>query len=171
MKLHLIDTDVFIRANREHYGLDYCPAFWDWLVLHGQADSVGSVDAVLKEIRYPIELKQWARGPGRQLFRAVDTDVLAAAKDLSRWVHGAGYLPGAVTSFLSKADYWMVSHALAHGCVVVTHEVAAQTVKKVKIPSACRGLGVPCMDPWTMLRTIGARFILDRGGSIVRSPT
>ena len=107
MKLHLIDTDVFIRANRQHYGLDYCPAFWDWLAFHGQADNVASVVAVLEEIRYPIELKQWARGPGRQLFRAVDTDVLAAAKDVSLWVHGAGYLAGAVTSFMSKADYWI----------------------------------------------------------------
>ena len=171
MKLHLIDTDVFIRANREHYGLDYCPAFWDWLAFHGRAGNVGSVVAVLEEVRYPIELKQWARGPGRQLFRAVDTDVLVAAKDVSSWVHGEGYLPGAVTSFMSKADYWIVSHALAHGCAVVTHEVAAKTVKKVKIPNACRGLGVPCIDPWTMLRTVGARFILDQGGSIVRSPT
>ena len=128
MRLHLIDTDVFIRANREHYGLDYCPAFWDWLGFHGQAGNVGSVGAVLEEIRY---------------------------------------LPGAVTSFMSKADYWIVAHALAHGCAVVTHEVAAQTVKKVKIPNACRALGVRCMDPWTMLRMIGARFILDQGGRTV----
>ena len=169
MKLHLIDTDVFIRANREHYGLHYCPAFWDWLGIHGQAGNVGSVVAVLEEIRYPVELKQWASGPGRQLFRRVDADVMAAAKEVSRWVHGEGYLPGAVTSFMSKADYWIVAHALAHGCAVVTHEVGAQTVKKVKIPNACRGLGVRCMDPWTMLRMIGARFILDQRGRTVPS--
>ena len=100
MRLHLIDTDVFIRANREHYGLDYCPAFWDWLGFHGQAGNVGSVVAVLEEIRYPVELKQWASGPGRRLFRRVDADVMAAAKEVSRWVHGEGYLPGAVTSFM-----------------------------------------------------------------------
>lgn len=67
---------------------------------------------------------------------------MAAAKDVSRWVYGEGYLPGAVTSVMSKADYWLVAHALAHGCAVVTHEVRAQTVKKVKIPNACDGLGV-----------------------------
>ncbi len=115
----------------------------------------------LGEIQYPIELKQWARGDGRQLFRRVDADVMTAAKEVSRWVHGEGYLPRAPASFMSKADYWIVAHALAHGCAVMTHEVAAQTVKKVTFPNVCRGLGVPCMDPWTMLRTIGARFILD----------
>ena len=164
MKLHLIDADVLMRANREHYGLDYCPAFWDWLELHEASGIVGSVDAVLKEIHYPAELRTWARGPGRRLFRSVDAAVMSAATDVSRWLHHADYLPGAVKSFMSKADYWLVAHALAHGCVVVTHEVPAQTVKKVKIPTACSGLGVDCVNPWKMLRTIGARFILDRGG-------
>ena len=87
---------------------------------------------------------------------------MEAAKEVSRWVHGKGYLPGAITSFMSKADCWIVAHALARGCAVVTHDVTAQTVKTVKIPNACHGLGIRCMDPWTMLRMIGARFILDQ---------
>ncbi len=28
---YLLDSDVFIRAKRDHYGFDFCPAFWDWL--------------------------------------------------------------------------------------------------------------------------------------------
>jgi len=28
---YLLDADVFIRAKNLHYGLDFCPAFWDWL--------------------------------------------------------------------------------------------------------------------------------------------
>ena len=29
---YLLDANVFIAANNLHYGLDFCPAFWDWLV-------------------------------------------------------------------------------------------------------------------------------------------
>ena len=29
---YLLDADVFIRAKNLHYGLDFCPAFWDWLI-------------------------------------------------------------------------------------------------------------------------------------------
>jgi hypothetical protein len=29
---HLLDANVFIQAKNLHYGLDFCPAFWDWLV-------------------------------------------------------------------------------------------------------------------------------------------
>jgi len=27
----LLDANVFMQAKNLHYGLDFCPAFWDWL--------------------------------------------------------------------------------------------------------------------------------------------
>jgi hypothetical protein len=29
---YLLDANVFIQAKNLHYGLDFCPAFWEWLV-------------------------------------------------------------------------------------------------------------------------------------------
>jgi hypothetical protein len=29
---YLVDSDVFIQAKNLHYGLDFCPAFWEWLI-------------------------------------------------------------------------------------------------------------------------------------------
>ena len=29
---YLLDANVFIQAKNIHYGLDFCPAFWGWLV-------------------------------------------------------------------------------------------------------------------------------------------
>lgn len=29
---YLLDADVFISAKNLHYGFDFCPAFWDWLI-------------------------------------------------------------------------------------------------------------------------------------------
>ena len=31
---YLLDANVFIQAKNLHYGLDFCPAFWDWPALH-----------------------------------------------------------------------------------------------------------------------------------------
>jgi hypothetical protein len=53
-----------------------------------------------------------------------------------------------------------VSHAHATKHVVVTHEVPAATVRQIKIPDACVGMGVKCMSPFEMLRLEQARFIL-----------
>ena len=32
MTRYLLDANVFIQAKNLHYGFDFCPAFWDWLV-------------------------------------------------------------------------------------------------------------------------------------------
>jgi hypothetical protein len=29
---YLLDANVFIQAKNLHYGMDFCPAFWDWLL-------------------------------------------------------------------------------------------------------------------------------------------
>ena len=65
---------------------------------------------------------------------------------VSQWVTENGYTPAAVNNFLQVADYWLVSHALANGLVVVTHEKPADTPNKVKIPNVCVGLGVKVDD-------------------------
>jgi hypothetical protein len=70
------------------------------------------------------------------------------------------YDPAAVNTFLQKADYYLVAHALAHKFTVVTHEKPANTTKQIKIPVACIGLGIKCITPFEMLRHERARFIL-----------
>ncbi len=34
---YLLDANVFIQAKNLHYGFDFCPAFWDWLVVSNAA--------------------------------------------------------------------------------------------------------------------------------------
>ena len=48
---YLLDADVFIRAKNLHYGLDFCPAFWDWLVDNNASGSVFSVEKVGDEVQ------------------------------------------------------------------------------------------------------------------------
>lgn len=71
-----------------------------------------------------------------------------------------GYVAAAVSTFLQAADYYLVAQAHAAGHIVVTHEVLADSTRKIKIPNACNALGVPCIDPFEMLRREGARFVL-----------
>ena len=41
-----------------------------------------------------------------------------------------------------------------------THETPADTLRKVKIPNTCVGLGLCCISPYQMLRQERARFVL-----------
>lgn len=43
---YLLDSDVFIRAKNDHFGFDFCPAFWDWLVLADNEGTVASLHRV-----------------------------------------------------------------------------------------------------------------------------
>lgn len=157
---YLLDTNVFIQAKNLHYGLDFCPAFWDWLIVGNQAGRVFSIEKVGDEIAAGAdELSVWADGH-KDLFLKPGADIFPALGTVSTWATSQNYEPTAVNTFLQVADYYLVAQALAQQHVVVTHEIAAATTKKIKIPNACIGLGVKVMTPWEMLRTERARFVL-----------
>ena len=40
---YLLDANVFIQAKRLHYGMDFCPAFWDWLIAANAKNDVFSM--------------------------------------------------------------------------------------------------------------------------------
>ena len=161
MTRYILDANVFIQAKNLHYGFDFCPAFWDWLVEANENSVVASVDKVADELLAADDnLSAWVKELDDTFFLQPDLAVSDALVDVNNWATGTRYEPLAVATFLQVADCWLVAHALAHKCVVVTHEISADTVKKIKIPNACVALGVPCMTPYDMLRRERARFVL-----------
>jgi hypothetical protein len=158
---YLLDANVFIQAKNLHYGLDFCPAFWDWLVERNAAGTVFSIEKVGDEMDAgDDQLSVWAgqRGPG--FFLKPDEPIIAALGKVSTWVTGRGYEQAAVNTFMQKADCYLAGHALAHGHTLVTHEKASTSRKLIKIPDVCIGLQVKCMTPYEMLRHERARFVL-----------
>lgn len=157
---YLLDSDVFIQAKNLHYGFDICPAFWDWLDVQHQAGKVFSIQKVGDELAAGgDDLSDWA-AKRTELFLKPDAAVVTSLQQVSSWVSGGQYLPTAVSTFLQVADYYLVSHALAHGHVVVTHERVDNAVKRIKIPNVCIGMGINCINPFEMLRVERARFVL-----------
>lgn len=161
---YLLDADVFIRAKNLHYGLDFCPAFWDWLVATNGAGHVFSIEKVGDEVlAMDDELSEWANARGNGFFLEPDASVFPALADVSLWANGQRYEPAAVSTFLQVADYYLVSQARAGGHTVVTHEVPSASTRKIKIPDVCIGLAIKCMTPYAMLRAERARFVLGDG--------
>ncbi|MBI1292237.1 DUF4411 family protein [bacterium] len=158
---YLIDSDVFIRAKNLHYGFDFCPAFWEWLIEKNCAGVVFSIEKVGYEIvEGDDELSEWAEARGAEFFVPPDAKTMGSLRAVSNWATGQNYEPTAVSTFLQLADYYLVGQALASGWIVVTHEIPSPSIRKIKIPDACLGLGVTCMTPYEMLRRERARFVL-----------
>jgi hypothetical protein len=158
---YLLDANIFIRAKKLHYGFDFCPAFWDWLIDQNNAGRVFSIERVHDEIRAGAdELSDWADARGAGFFLQPDDATIPALATVSTWANGQAYTPAAVSTFLQVADYYLVTQALAGEHVVVTHEKADAAINRITIPNACIALKVKCMTPFEMLRVERARFVL-----------
>lgn len=158
---YLLDANVFIQAKNLHYGFDFCPAFWEWLVAKNGEGKVFSIERVGDEIEAgDDELAVWASERGADFFLKPTSAMFPSLSTVSEWAAGQSYEPSAVNTFLQVADYYLVAHALAHEQTVVTHEIVSNSSRRIKIPNACIGLGIKCMSPFEMLRHEKARFVL-----------
>lgn len=67
----VLDTNVFIEANRRYYPFDICPGFWRALILQHEEKNLRSIDRVENEIQEGKDdlssrrILQKNRGPGR----------------------------------------------------------------------------------------------------------
>lgn len=162
---YLLDANIFIQGKNLHYGMDFCPGFWEWLVKANATGRVFSVEKVGDElVAGNDELAAWAGMRGEGFFLPPDEPTIAALTAIAEWVRRQNYRPAAVSEFLQDTDYYLVAYAKAHGHTVVTHEIASDGVKRVKIPSVCIGMKVKCVTPFEMLRSERVRFVLQEPG-------
>lgn len=158
---YLLDANVFIEGKNRYYGFDFCPGFWDWIDAANAGHRVFSIEKVGDELAaIADDLSAWAAARGSRLFLPIEAAMVGSLRQVATWALGQQYEPGAVTTFLQDADAYLVAQALALGYAVVTHEVPSPSLKKIKVPDACVGLGVRCITPWEMLRNERARFVL-----------
>jgi len=157
---YLLDANVFIQAKNLHYGFEFCPAFWDWLDQENASGTVFSTDRVGDEIAViDDELAKWAKKRA-ELFLPADVNMDKSLNVVSNWAQNQKYDPTGIATFFASVDHHLVAYAHAHGYVVVTHEVFSSSPNKIKIPNACRGIAVKCINPYEMLQAERALFVL-----------
>ncbi len=107
---YLLDADVFIQAKNLHYGFDFCPAFWDWLIRQNQAGEVFSIEKVGSELLAgDDELAEWSRARSNGFFLPLDAAMSPALEQASIWISGQNYEQRAISTFFQAADYFLVA--------------------------------------------------------------
>jgi hypothetical protein len=158
---YLLDSNIFIQAKNLYYGMDFCPAFWDWLIEKNKAGIVFSIDKVADEISAGNdELTKWSED-NENLFRKTDVRVVEKFGAISDWAINHNYEQGAISIFLQTADFYLIAHTMAEDYMLVTHELPSNSVKKIKIPNVCIGLKLSFTTPYEMLRREKAKFVLE----------
>jgi len=161
--MYLLDTNVFIRAKNEYYGLDFASGFWDWIADEYVANDLRSISAVHDElVAKKDDLSTWvSRLPAGFWLEETDDDV-GSLKAVAQWTmtNPGRYSQQARTDFLAKADYRLVAAAAAGKYTVITHETsAAEAVRIVKIPDACAAFKVGCREPFQLYRELGLQLV------------
>ncbi|MCC6579967.1 MAG: DUF4411 family protein [Phycisphaeraceae bacterium] len=69
---YLIDSDILIAAKNLHYGMDFCPAFWDWLAQANQDGKLLSIEAVREDMTVGNDdLAEWVKARHNGFFEAL----------------------------------------------------------------------------------------------------
>ena len=132
---YLLDTSVFIEAKNDFYGMDFCPAFWDWLVKSNRARKLFSIDKVRDELkRGEDQLSDWAKNRGGGFFIPSEGDVLFEIESVKRCMDSNNYSEISKRRFMSGADCFLVAHAKVRGFTVVTRENMIRTHTRLRFP-------------------------------------
>lgn len=160
--MYLLDSNVFIQAKNLHYGFDFCPAFWDFLIQEYKNDKIFSIDKVKDEIIIgDDELADWVNNKEfNGFFLPSDTQTAMQFHSINEWINQQNYQPFANQEFMQAADYYLIAQAQQRNIIIVTHEVPSDGLKKIKIPNVCMGLNIKFITPFVMLRQLQAKFIL-----------
>ncbi|MHB8466382.1 MAG: DUF4411 family protein [Acidimicrobiales bacterium] len=158
----LLDSNVFIAAKNSYYSFDLVPAFWTWLEQRAGTGELASTDLVFDELKEGgDDLATWVKARRDLIFHLPSSSAVVAGHvaTLGAWAVAKNYKPHVIEDFMSGADPFLVGVAAEHGHVLVTQETpAGASKKKVKIPTACAHLGVPCENTFDMMRALGAKF-------------
>lgn len=158
---YLLDANVFIEAARRYYAFDLAPKFWESLIVQSKQGTIGSIDKVRLELeKGKDQLAAWAKHDFHDGFLSTnDQAVLDVYKEIMIFVDQQQYSTAAIADFAAGADGWLIAYAKAKGCVVVTHEVVNEDIKrKVPIPNVCLSFDVPFVDTFQMLRQLAIQF-------------
>lgn len=159
---YLLDANTYIQAKNQYYGMDICPAYWDWLDLQFEQGVIASVDMIGRELRDGNDdLAIWVRDRPGHFINNDDEPTQDIFSEIVQSVMEGNYNAGDRDNFLAKADPWIIAKAKTLGATVVTHEaVVAPNARKVKVPNICQQFDVSCLNTFQFLRELNARFVL-----------
>lgn len=161
---YLLDANTYIQAKNQYYGMDICPAYWDWLDQEFESGVIASINMVGRELKGGNdELAEWSKQRPGHFIDNDDLDTQQTFADIAQHVGENNFQPASRDKFLSGADPWLIAKAKVLGASVVTHESRlVPNTRKVKVPNICHHFDVRCVDTFELLRELNARFVLGR---------
>ncbi|PYE29954.1 uncharacterized protein DUF4411 [Idiomarina fontislapidosi] len=160
--MYLLDANTYIQAKNLYYGMDICPAYWDFLDATFLNGDVCSINQVYRELTDGNdELKDWVKERKEHFINNDDDATQTLYTHIAQHLFANDYNANSRDNFLEKADAWIIAKAAAIGATVVSLEsLAPQQSKRVKVPNVCNDFGVDCINTFEFLRRVNAKFVV-----------
>ncbi len=161
--MYWLDADVYIQASARTgpYPFKRARGFWSFLAAQLEKGQIGSPKIVYDELtRGNDELAQWCKQRREKgLCVAASREVHAHFTTIANHVIGK-YGQRKAAEFLRGGDAWVIAHAMEDGPngIVVTQESTRHSNAKIKVPTVCKELGVPCISTFQMLEDFEFSF-------------
>ena len=159
-KMFVLDSSVFIEAQKRYYAFDIAPTFWKKLIELAKNGNICSIDRVKKELlKGNDDLKQWAENSFDSYFHSTENnEILKVYTELMEWSNSKDqFTKEAKYEFAQGdiADAWLISYARANNCIIATEERFNPNKKsKILIPNVCKEFNIEYVDTFQMLRQL-----------------
>ncbi len=155
-----IDANILIQAWQKYYSPEICPSYWEVLNDLGKKGIIFIPEVVFEEIQKgEDDLFEWLKNSDIP-FRKIDGSVANCLKEIYASNESHKYLVSS-NQIHSKADPWVIAHAMNEKAVVVTKEqkdfIKKQT--RIKIPHVCDNMKVEWMDDFQFIKKANINFV------------
>ena len=158
--VHLLDANTLIDANRDYYGLDTIPQFWDWLIHMGDQGEVKIPLEIYEELKRGNDaLTEWVKREDVEEALLYDQEADPA---LVGQVLDAGYGQDLSDIQIEKIgrDPFLISYALVDpdNIAIVTTEVSKPSTTEPsnkRVPDVCNALGISHLHTFRFTKALG----------------
>jgi hypothetical protein len=149
-KIYWLDADVYIQASNGPY--KRVPQFWAFLTEQLKLGNIRSPKIVYDEVSAGNdEVAKWfAPRKGEGLCVSASPAVQTDYGKIADYVFEK-FKPYQAEEFLRGGDGWVIAHAMDSRGKVVTQESLRKVEAKIKVPTICKALSVPCINTYDLL--------------------
>ncbi|WP_291967014.1 DUF4411 family protein [Maribacter sp.] len=157
--IYCIDANILIQAWQKYYSPDICPSYWEVLDELGQKGKIFIPELVYEEIQKgEDDLFKWLKN-SKIPIKKIDGEVANCLKEIYAANSDHQYLVSS-NGIHSKADPWVIAHAMKEKATVVTKEKKDFISKKtkIKIPHVCDNMNVDWIDDFDFIKKVNLKF-------------
>ena len=157
--IYCIDANILIQAWQKYYSPEICPSYWKILNDLGKKGIIFIPESVFEEIEKGEDnLFEWLKNSDIPI-KKIDGEVTRCLKHIYSSNPNHKYLVSS-NGIHSKADPWVIAHAMKENAIVVTKEIKDSFRKptKIKIPHVCDNMNVSWIDDFEFIRNLNITF-------------